>query len=117
MTSEQAAEQAVADFHKKYNAGQLAEIYSAPHSKLKGVTKEQEFLDYLNAPHQKLGKTTKTSNVGYNVETSDSTTTVVLMQTTTFERGIGIETFTFGMDGSKPMLLDYHIRSKELTSK
>src|SRR6266545_1875671 len=31
-----AAEQSVADFHKLYNDGKLAEIYSAGHSKFKG---------------------------------------------------------------------------------
>ena len=112
-----AAEQGVADFHKLYNDGKIAEIYAAGHSKLKNATKEKEFLDFVGAVQRKLGKITQTSNAGFNVRTFNFTTTVVLTQTTTFENGIGTETFTFEMDGDKAVLLGYYINSKDLILK
>jgi len=99
-----AAEEAVADFHKLYNDGKLTEIYSAGHSKLKSATGEKEFLAFLGAVQRKLGKVTQTSSAGFNVRTFNFTTTVVLNQSTIFERGSGTETFTFQIDGEKAVL-------------
>jgi len=112
-----AAEQSVADFHKLYNDGKLAEIYSAGHSKLKSATTEKQFLEFVGAVHRKLGKVTQTSNAGFNVQTFNLTTTVVLNQSTTFEQGSGTETFTFQMDGDKAVLVGYNINSKDLILK
>ena len=113
----QAAEQGVADFHKLCNEGQLAEIYAAAHSKLKSVTKEKEFLEFVGAVQRKLGKVIQTANAGFNVRTFNFTTTVVLTQNTTFEHGTGTETFTFEMDGDKAVLVGYNINSKDLILK
>jgi len=112
-----AAEQAVADFHKLYNDGKLAEIYSAGHSKLKSATSEKEFLAFLGAVQRKLGKVTQTSSAGFNVRTFNFTTTVVLNQSTTFERGSGTETFTFQTEGNKAVLVGYNINSNDLILK
>lgn len=113
----QVAEQAVADFHKLYNEGMLAEIYSAGHSKLKSATTEKQFLEFIGAVERKLGKVTQTSNVGFNVRAFNLTTTVVLNQSTTFEQGAGTEVFTFEMDGDKAVLVGYNINSKDLILK
>src|ERR1043166_3305997 len=75
-----AAEQSVADFHKLYNDGKLAEIYSTGHSKFKGATTEKQFLEFVGAVQRKLGKVTQTSNAGFNVRTFNLTNTVVLNQ-------------------------------------
>jgi hypothetical protein len=112
-----AAEQSVADFHKLYNERNLTEIYATAHFKLKSATKEPEFLDFIGAVQRKLGKVTQTSNTGFNVRTFNFKTTVVLTQSTTFEEGTGIETFTFEMDHDRAILLGYNINSKELILK
>jgi hypothetical protein len=84
-----AAEQGVADFHKLYSEGKLAEIYSAGHSKFKAATTEKQFLEFMGAVHRKLGKVTQTANAGVNIRTFNLTTTVILNQRTTFEQGQG----------------------------
>jgi len=84
-----AAEQSAADFHKLYNDGKLAEIYSAGHSKFKSATTEKQFVELMGAVQRKLGKVTQTANAGVNVRTFNLTTTVVLNQNTTFEQGDG----------------------------
>ncbi len=113
----EAAEQGVADFHKLYNDGKLAEIYSAGHPKLKSATTEKQFLEFMGAVQRKLGKVTQTVNAGFNVRTFNLTTTVVLNQSTTFEQGTGTETFTFQMNGDKAVLVGYNINSKDLILK
>ena len=113
----QAAEQGVAEFHKMYNEGKVAQIYAAGHSKLKSATPEKDFLELLGAVQRKLGKVTQTTTVGFNVATFNFTTTVNLTQNTTFEQGTGVEAFAFEMAGGKAVLVGYHINSKDLILK
>ncbi|WP_165232688.1 hypothetical protein [Aquisphaera insulae] len=113
----EAAERGVAEFHTLYNQGKLAEIYSASHSKMKGAAAEKQFLDLLGAVERKLGKVVQSVNAGFNVRSFNLTTTVVLNQTTTFEKGSGTEVFTFEMDGEKAVLVGYNINSNDLIVK
>jgi len=112
-----AAEQSAADFHKLYNDGKHAEIYSAAHSRFRSGTTEKQFLELMGAVQRKLGKVTQTANAGVNVRTFNLTTTVVLNQNTTFEQGTGTEVFTFQMSGDKAILVGYNINSKDLILK
>jgi hypothetical protein len=109
-----AAEQGVAEFHRLYNDGRFSEIYSTGHSKFRTATTEKQFLDLVSAVQRKLGKVTQTVNAGFNVRTFNLTTTVVLTQTTTFEKGTGTETFTFQMDNDKAVLVGWNINSADL---
>ena len=117
----EAADQGVADFHRRYNDGKLTEIYAAGHSQLKSATKEQVFVDFVAGVRHQLGKVTHTSNTNFNIQTTNHNfnvqTTVILIQNTTFERGKGAETFRFEMNGDKAELVDYHIKSKGLPLK
>ncbi len=117
FNGKKAAEQSVAEFHKLYNDSKLTEIYSASHTKLKGATKEKQFVELEEAVLRKLGKVTTTANKGFNVRTFNLTTTVALVQETTFEHGTGRETFTFEMEGEKAVLVGYKINSRELVLK
>jgi hypothetical protein len=117
FNGKKAADQSVADFHKLYNDGKLAEIYSAGHSKFKSATTEKQFVEFMSAVQRKLGRVTQTSNAGFNVRTFNLTTTVVLNQNTTFEQGTGTEVFTFQMVGNKAVLVGYNINSKDLILK
>jgi pyruvate/2-oxoglutarate dehydrogenase complex dihydrolipoamide dehydrogenase (E3) component len=117
LKGKQAAEQGVADFHKLYNEGKVAEIYAAGDARFKGATTEQEFLQFEAAVQRKLGKVKQTSTTRFNIRTVNGTATVVLTQTTTFEQGSGTEVFTFQMDGDKAVLVGYNISSKELILK
>ncbi|MEO7676008.1 MAG: hypothetical protein ABIV39_04505 [Verrucomicrobiota bacterium] len=112
-----AAELSVADFHKLYNDGKLADIYSTGHSKFESAATEKQFLEFVGAVQRKLGKVTQTSETGFNVRTFNLTTTVVLTQTTTFEQGTGTEVFTFQMEDDKAVLVGYNINSKDLILK
>ena len=113
----EASDKAVAEFHKLYNDGKIAEIRAGADSKFKNATPEKEFSDFMGAVQRKVGKVINTTNAGFNVRTFNLTTTVVLQQNTTFEQGKGNETFTFEMNGEKALLVGYNISSKELIMK
>lgn len=117
LKGKSAAEQSVADFHVLYNDGKLSEIYLAAHPTFRATTTEKEFVEFVSAVRRKLGKVAQSSNAGFNVQTHNLTTTVVLNQSTTFEQGSGTETFTFQMKGDKALLVGYNIDSKDLILK
>lgn len=117
LKGKKAAEQSVADFHQMYNEGKLVEIYSAGHARLKSASTEKQFLEFMGAVQRKLGKVTQTANAGFNVQSFNFTTSVVLTQNTTFAQGTGTEVFTFQMEGEKAILVGYNINSKDLILK
>jgi hypothetical protein len=109
-----AGEQAIAEFHRLYNEGKVAGIYATSDAKFKKATTEKQFLELMGAIQKKLGKVTASTNAGFNVNTFNLTTRVVLNQKTTFEQGSGTEVFTFEMNGDKAVLVGYHVNSNEL---
>tara|TARA_Y100001934_G_scaffold232943_1_gene282128 strand:- start:1113 stop:1538 length:426 start_codon:yes stop_codon:yes gene_type:complete len=114
LMGKEAAESSRVDFHKFYNEGELEQIYAGAHSKLHAATSEKDFPELMGAVQKKLGKVTGTTSAGYRVKSKIGTTTVVLTQTTVFEKGSGKEIFTFQMDGEVAVLVGYNINSKEL---
>lgn len=108
------AQQAVTDFHSAFAEAKFTDIYTASHVKFKKATTEKDWLEFISAVHRKLGKPTQTTQVRFNQNTHNLTTTVVLVQNTTFEHGSGSETFSFHMDGEKALLVGYNINSKDL---
>lgn len=117
LKGKQAGEQAIAEFHRLYNEGKVAEIYAASDSKFKNATTEKQFLEFIGAIQRKLGKVTESKNAGFNVNTFNLTTNVILNQQTTFAQGSGTEVFTFEMNGDKAVLVGYNINSNELILK
>src|SRR5437867_12600030 len=51
-----ASDKAVAEFHKLYNDGKIAEIRAGADSKFKNVGPEKEFSDFMGAVLRKLGR-------------------------------------------------------------
>lgn len=111
------AQQGVVDFHGLYDDAKFSEIYKASHSKFQKATTEKDWADLIGAVHRKLGKVKDSTQVRFNQNTFNLTTTVVLIQNTTFERGSGTETFSFQMEGEKAKLVAYNVSSKDLILK
>jgi hypothetical protein len=117
LKGKQAGENAIAEFHKLYNEGKLVEIYAATTADFKKATTEKQLVDLLAAIQRKLGKVKESTNAGFNVNTFNLTTRIVLNQQTTFEQGSGTEVFTFEMNGDNAVLLGYNINSNDLITK
>lgn len=113
----QASEKGVAEFHKLYNEGKFKEIFDASSADMKTATPEQKFLDFMGAIQRKLGKVTETTNAGFNINTFNLTTRIVLNQNTKFEQGDATEVFTFEMKGDNAVLVGYNINSTDLILK
>ena len=111
------AQQGVVDFHALYDDAKFSEIYKASHSKFQTAATDKDWADLIGAVQRKLGKVKASTQVRFNQNTFNLTTTVVLIQKTTFERGSGTETFNFQMDAEKAKLVGYNISSKDLILK
>ncbi|MDB6052537.1 MAG: hypothetical protein JWN25_60 [Verrucomicrobiales bacterium] len=117
LNGKKAAEQGVADFHATFNDGNLRDIYGAAHEKLKAASSEKDFLEFIATVRKKLGKVTSTKTFKFDIRSIDLVTTVVLVQSTNFEHGVGTETFTFEIKREKAVLVGYFINSKDLVLK
>jgi hypothetical protein len=112
-----AAEAAIILFHQQMNDGLYEEIWNQAHEKFRGASSKEKFVEFMSAIERKLGKVQSSKNIGWKVNTFNFTTTVLMNQNTTFEKGSGIETFTFEMKGENALLVGYNIQSMDLIIK
>ena len=107
-----ASEAQVKVFHDRLDAGNYAQIYKASGPDLKAARTEQDFTRLLTAIHTTLGKTAASDLVQTTVFSGMRATNVVLTYKTQFERGAGVETFTYTIAQPSPVLSDYKIESE-----
>ena len=112
-----ASEASIDHFHQQYSDGKLDDIWKEAHAKFRSASKKEKYDEFMSAVLRKLGKVTSTSNAGWKVNTYNLTTTVLMTQKTVFEKGEGMESFTFEMDGDKAVLVGYNIQSMDLITK
>ena len=111
------AESAIVDFHQKFNEGKFKELYAAGHPDLKAAATEEDFVKLLEAVSRKLGKQVKSTAGGWRINSFNLKTSVSLSQTTEFEQGKGIESFSYIVSGDSCQLQGYHIDSKDMLLK
>jgi hypothetical protein len=118
MTKGKAAAQSqVTAFHKLFNDQDFKTMVDSADPKMLKVTSKSQLTDLYSAIRRKLGKVTASKSVRWNVRTFNTMTTVVVVQNTTFEKGKGMETFTFRIKKEKASLLGYNINSQDLIMK
>ena len=117
IKGKEAAEKAVTEFHERLDRGAYHDIYTAAHAEFKAATTEQDFSAILEAMHRKLGAVQSVATTGWNANSVNLKTNIVLGCKTKFAQGEGVETFTFRIEGDRPVLLGYDINSKELITK
>ena len=110
------ADTAINNFHRQFNESKFKELYTAASPDLKSVTNEADFIKLLEAVQRKLGKQTRSSEGGSNINFSTKTV-VTIAQNTEFEHGKGIEKFTYVISDGNCTLKGYNIDSKELIIK
>ena len=112
------AAHAVEQFHSQMNSEQYQAIYAASDDGLHKATNEAEFIELLQAIHRKLGnvQTSTRSNSQVGAYTGQGIV-VTLVYETTFKEGSGTEQFLWHVRDNQPVLLGYHINSKDLITK
>ncbi len=111
------AEAQVAIFHEHYNNQEFTDMVDSAHPDMLKASSAEDLTDLYTAIRKKMGKTTGTKTVNWNIRTFNAATTVVLVQDTTFEEGKGQETFTFKIQKENAFLLGYNINSRDLIMK
>jgi hypothetical protein len=117
MKGKEAADKAVKLFHEQLDKGDFNNIYAATHADFKAAATEKDFVAMLEAVHRKLGPIQRSDAAGWNINSHNFKTTVVLTYKTTFAEGEAVETFTYRIEGDKAVLLGYNISSQVLITK
>lgn len=112
-----AAEAAVTTFHSRWDAGDLEVIYDTSGPEFKAAGNKADALDFLKGVREKLGKVKTTRQTGWQANTFNMKTRIVLTHETVYENGKGTETFTYGVDGGNATLVGWHLRSNDVMGK
>jgi len=92
----------------------FADIFAEASDELKKATTEQELSRLLGAVNGKLGAVKTAEDNGWNVNFNTSGTFVKLSFKTEFEKGTGVETFTYRIVDGRARLTGYNINSNAL---
>ena len=111
------AEDAVKQFHDRYNAGKFHEIYLEADEGFKKAASEADFTAILEAMQRKLGAVKSSNPASWNVGATTSGTIATLTYDVDFAEGKGAEQFVFHIDGDKAMLFNYNVNSPLLITK
>jgi hypothetical protein len=111
------ADPAVAEFHKKMNAGQYWDICRNADPSLCGIEKRDEFVQFLEGVHAKLGDAGATNQLNMTVNTTLLGSSVVAQYETTCTRGTATETFTWNREGGLLKLSGYQVQSNAFLKK
>jgi len=113
----QQADVAVHVFHRLFNSGQFAQIYSDATPELRSSDSERDFATLLEAIHTKLGDFDNASGYHWRLNVTGGATFIELTYQSHFRQGSGVETFTFRMSGDDALLYGYNISSLDLVLK
>jgi len=111
------AKEGVERFHEMFNGGTFDAIYSEAGKEFQASTPRDEFLQFVEAVHRKLGKAGEAKLRGWNVNYNTSGSYVTLTYATHYDEGDASEQFVFNVGGGKASLVGFHINSKVLILK
>jgi hypothetical protein len=115
--TQEICEREVDKFHALLNEGKFKELFDASGQELKDVTSEEEFTQFLDAVHRKLGAAGEKKLTGWHVNYNTRGNFVDLGYETTFAGDKAAEKFTFIVSGDQARLVGYHVNSKALIIK
>ena len=108
------ADKAVREFHALFDANDYEKIFDAAHADFKAAQPKSDIIDFLRSVREKLG-TIKTSNrTGWQANSLNMKTNVVLTFETEYENGKGIETFTYRIADGNATLYGWNVNSNAL---
>ena len=117
MKSTAEADKAAADFHGLYDAEDYDKIFDTAHSDFKGLKPKAEVISFVRSVRDKLGKVKSSNRTGWQANSVNMKTNVVLTFSTEFMNGEGVETFTYRIEDGKAILLGWYVNSNDLILK
>lgn len=112
------AEQGTGVFHSQLDSEQYRVVYAQADENLHNAATETDFVNLLQAVHQKLGRVQRSQRRNYQVNWSTTQGTVVtLIYDTAFDGGNSTEQFAWRIRANQPALIGYHINSNALITK
>jgi hypothetical protein len=109
------ANAAISTFHADLDAGRMDAIWSEASPEMKAATSKAQLTALLSAVHRKLGRVQQSEQRAWNSNATTNGSFVVVQMATTFERGTGMETFTYRKgDNDQLALVGYNIQSNEM---
>lgn len=115
--SMEASSKAAEQFHLQLNDSKFAEIYADTSAGFQSVSKEADFVALLSAIRRKMGPFKTSNQTGWNINTNNGVTTVVVTFKSEYEQGSAVETFTFLSANDTLKLHGYNINSPTLITK
>ena len=108
------ADKAAAEFHKLFDAEDFEQIFDAAHSDFQASQPKEDTINFLRSVREKLGSVKSTNRTGWQANSMNLKTNVVLTFETEFENGQGVETFTYRIADGDAILLGWHVNSNAL---
>lgn len=104
----------VEKFHRAYDGGRFDEIYDNATEDFRKEAPKQDFVTFMEKVQRKLGKTTASKRVNFNLNYGSGVTRATVIYETLFANGKGTEKFNYLVSGKKARLVGYRLDSKDL---
>ena len=108
------ADKAAVELHALFDAEDYGKIFDTAHADFKASQPKAETINFLRSIREKLGTIKSTNRTGWQANSVNMKTNVVLTFETEFENGKGVETFTYRIENGKATLLGWYVNSKAL---
>ena len=108
------ADKAAAEFHALFDAEDFEQIFDTAHADFKASQPKKDTINFLRSVREKLGSVKSTNRTGWQANSMNMKTNVVLTFETEFENGQGVETFTYRVADGSAVLLGWHVNSNAL---
>lgn len=101
----------IAKFHETYNTGDARTLYGLTSEEFRAATTPDQMQALVDTVSERMGAVTSTERTGFNINTNNGETVSTITMTTQFEKGEGVETYTFMGTGDEMRLVGWHVDS------
>lgn len=108
------AEKAAVEFHALFDAEDFEKIFDTAHADFQASQPKEDTMSFLRSVRDKLGSIKSTNRTGWQANSFNLKTNVVLTFDTEFENGKAIETFTYRIADGNATLVGWYVNSNAL---
>lgn len=108
------AKEEINNFHYHYDAEEYGDIWEKSAPAMKKASNKKAFVEFLTGVRAALGEEKSSKQTGWNMQSTTDGSFVTITMQTEFERGSGVEVFTFKNVGDEPSLVGYNVNSDDM---